>query len=224
VTRHRPSDLEPAIPDDDAPVPPASRPTWWRVRRVRAIAFACLGLAVALSLFSSYQSWRTAETSGGQAEAVDQRLSVLEQDLAERKAQRDAERDQAAARAAEDQERINSTLCELLGQLPDDAPRLDLLRDTLGCDQLGVAPSALVDGEKTSSGAAAPPDASFTSPATPSAAGTEPTRVAGSQAAGTPLPPASPTQDQPVPTGGPDSPADDRGAVGDLLCTLRLLC
>lgn len=231
MTRHRPSDVEPAISDDNAPVAPAHhRPTWWRVGRVRAIAFICVGLAVALSLASALLSWRAAQVSYAQAQAsaeqanaVDERLTVLEQDMAERKAQRDAERDQAAARDAEDQTRINATLCELLGQIPGDSTRLDPLRETLACDQIGLAPPALLDAGQPSSDTTTASSAG-TAPATDAAA-PEPAPGTGVGAVGVPPPPTSAPASQPAPTTAPAGPTDvDRGVVGDLLCTLQLLC
>lgn len=201
MTRHRATsdDAEPLIPNDDAPVPPARRPTWWRVRRVRAIAFVCVGLTVGISLASAFLSWRTAQESAEQATAVEQRLAVLEDDLAERARQRDQERDAATARDAEARAQTDARLCELLGQLPADAPNLDRLRATLGCQQPGLDPAALEQSDPAAGVAQRPPEPS-PPPGSPAPAG------------------------EAVPDPQPEPSDPDRGPLGNLLCGTLPTC
>lgn len=106
------ADSDPLIPDDNAPVPPArTRPTWWVVYRVRTIAFTLVGLAVALSLASTYYSWRTAVEAEREAVRVNERLAELEEYVEGRGQYRDAETDRL-------ERLIGGAICDLLESLP----------------------------------------------------------------------------------------------------------
>lgn len=205
MSHRHPDEARPAIPDDNAPLPPAHRPTRWTVRRGRAIAFFLLGLALAASLAALYLTYESAQhsaaqarSSSAQAAAVNRRLSVLEADLNERTRQRDAERDAAAAQAQADREQFRARFCEVLGELEVQFPKLDPLRRALNCST--ATPAA------APAGAASPP--ARASPGPPSAPST---------ATPTPSPPpsAAPSSAPAVP-----SPPANRG----LLCGLLPLC
>lgn len=204
MTRHRPLDDRPAIPDDNAPVAPAHAPTWWRVRRVRAIAATAVALAVGFSLASAYLSWSTAVDSSRQSAGVEKRLEVLEKDLQERTEQRNAERDQAAARDAETRQQVHDYICELLAQLPASSPSLQRLRATLACGEAGTTATTAPPASSSTPSAAAP--------AAPSAA-------ANRQA---PRPsPAAPTTTTTAPPSSSSAPA---GPSPGLLCTTLRIC
>lgn len=192
---------QPAIPDDNAPLPPARRPTRWNVRRGRAIALILVGLALAASLASVYLTYEAAQESAAQAAAVDRRLSVLEDDLAERTRQRDAERDAAAARAAQDREQFRARFCEVLTELSATFPNLNQLRGALGCAT--AAPAARRPATPTG-----PPDNGMTATGAPRPSAPAPAPARPSPApAPTPAPPAEP----------PDGPGLICGAL-PLLC------
>ena len=154
--------------------------------------------------------------------ATNDRLTQLEQYVAGKGDQRDAEN-------ARQNERINEAVCRVLDQLP--AGRLDVVRDQYGCgpgmaaESTTPAPSPTAPTGTTPSpagGAAAPgppaepgdsdvpPDAAQPGPAEPPA---PPPAAAGS-------PPAS----SPGPAPRPTPAAPERGPVIDLLCGLLPLC
>jgi hypothetical protein len=174
-----------AIPDDNAPVAPAHRPTRWTVRRVRSIAFVLFGLAVAASLASVYLTYQIAQDSAAQSAAVDRRLTVLEDDLADRTRQRDAERDAAAARAEQDRELFRARFCEVLAELSATFPNLDPVEAALHCPP-AAAP-------KTPAGKASPPAPSGRRPA-PAASHAPSPRPAATPttAPAAPAPPSAP--------------------------------
>lgn len=124
MSHHRPEG--PSIPDDSAPVAPAHRPTWWTVRTVRAVAFACVGLAVALSLVSTLVSWRGAQAANARAVEVEQRLAALEEYVQGRGEFRDAEAERLG-------ERIDRVVCDILGEFPAGDARADRLRVRYDC-------------------------------------------------------------------------------------------
>lgn len=211
--REHPTDAVPATTDDNAPLPPARRGISWTVRRGRSIAFVLVGLAVAVSLVSVYATYQAAQESAAQAAAVDHRLSVLEEDLAERTRQRDQERDANAARDAE----FSAYLCSVLSQLPGASPNLEQLRRALGCQEPGTTTPP--PGPPPAPGPpAAAPSSSTTAPPSSTVG---PTPPAAHQA--TPKQPASPPPADPAPPPPPREPAD-RGPVRDLICALPLFC
>lgn len=116
----------PAIPDDNAPVSPAHRPTWWTVRTVRSIAFMCVGLAVALSLVSTLVSWRSAQAANARAVEVEQRLAALEDFVDGRGKYRDREAERLEGL-------INRVVCDILGEIPVGNERADRLRLRYEC-------------------------------------------------------------------------------------------
>jgi hypothetical protein len=167
------------------------------VRRVRSIAYLLFGLAIAASLMSVYLTYRIAQESAAQAASVDKRLSVLEQDLAERTRQRDAERDATS----QEQERFRANLCVVLGEL-EVSPGLDSIRATLHCTQPGVA--------------VPPPAPDRTTPRT----------APSSTPSSTPSKPAAPAPSSPSPAPPPpasSAPASPSPAPG-LLCGLLPIC
>lgn len=223
--KHRgspPDEVAPAIPDDNAPLPTARPGTRWTVRRGRTIALVLIGLALAVSLLAVYATYQEAERSAreaqkstAQAAAVDRRLDVLEQDLAERTRQRDQEREAGEARDAE----FSAYLCSVLGQLPADTPSLNQLRAALGCIEPGMAsPPATTSPAPASSSGREAPDGRPTS-----AAGASPPapRPAPAAPRGDDQPPATTTSAPPVPTAQPEP---TRGPLRDLICSLPLLC
>jgi hypothetical protein len=193
----------PAIPDDNAPLPPAHAPTRWTVRRGRAISRVLLGLALTAGLLSVYFTYEASQESAAQAAAVDRRLSVLEDDLAERTRQRDAERDAAAARAAQDRELFRVRFCEVLAELSATFPNLDPVERALGCAVPAAAP------------ASAPAAATPASPPAPATSTARPP---------SPSPPASTSTQAPTSPGPPPSqssaPPDPPGLICGLLPSL----
>lgn len=202
---HRAPEPEPrpAISDDNAPLPPARWPTRWTVRRGRAIAFLMLGLALAASLAALYLTYGAAQDSAAQAAAVNQRLTVLEQDLAERTRQRDAERDAAAAQAVRDREQFRGRFCEVLTELAATFPNLEDLRAALHCAQPPATspPAAAASPPGAPSAATAPTGGQQAAPATPSMSA--------------PASPAPPSTSAPTPPSEP--PTEQPGAVCGLL-------
>lgn len=199
MNRHRhPNDID----DEDPPIPAGDAPGS-RVRRVRSLAFAAVGLAIALSLLAVYVTWRQAAESGQRAAHVESRLEVLEKDLAQRRAE-------AAQRDADTREQVREYVCELLAQLPASAPSLQRLRTTLSCDQPGLA--AALSGAPTSPSPTRPGAGPARSSPTTSGA-TGPSSPAGR----TPNPP--PTR---PPAPGP--PGDPLSPITDPLCTALGIC
>lgn len=227
MSRHL--DDQPAIPDDRAPVPPARRPTWWTVRTVRAIAFACVGLAVALSLVSTLVSWRSAEAANARAVEVERRLTALEDYVQGRGEYRDREAERLEREA---QERIRAGLCDLLDQLPV-SPLLDQPRAKYGCGpgaavaEPAVGPQAPPAADRTPADlpvAGKPPTARPSSPATTTAAGAAPTPVVPPPAAATPTATPAPTPTPPAaPTSAPPRLLDVEPFT-DPVCRLLGVC
>lgn len=218
--RDHPDGVEPAIPDDNAPLPPARRGTRWTVRRGRSIAFVLVGLALGVSLLSVYATYQAARESAARAAAVDERLAVLEEDLADRTRQRDQERDAGAARDAE----FSAYLCSVLSQLPEESQTLEQLRRALGCQQRGTATPAPAPGSDTSS----PAGSSSPGPARPPPADAQQRPAPPSDASASPASPsptaASPPAPDPPPVDGSAPPLLDLTPLTDPLCEALSLC
>ncbi|WP_100499696.1 hypothetical protein [Geodermatophilus chilensis] len=240
MTKHRPDTAAaPAIPDDNAPLPPARRPTRWTVRTGRTIAFALVGLALAASLLSVYLTYAAAVRADQTAAAVERRLTVLEEDLAERTRQRDAERDAAAERDAETREQLRQLLCEVLADLPAESPGAAEVRARLGCEQPGVAAPSAADlpptEEPANAAAEFGPEVATSGPATAAEERpSSPAPTAVPDVAPAPADGGAPQRDDEQPTTPPTPPAPSpqpgqsepaRGPVADLTCSLLpLLC
>lgn len=200
----------PAIPDDNAPLPPARWPTRWTVRRGRAIAFVCVGLAVALSLIATYVAWRSAEAADARAVEVEQRLATLEEYVQGRGAYRDAEAERL-------QQQIIEGLCDLLDQLPA-SPLLDVPRQKYGCGPGTTAspepPSPAVPEDQSGGPGEV---ASETAPSTSSPAVSPP--PARAPAPQQPAPGAPPTATPPTPR-----PPSDLDPITDPLCAVLGVC
>ncbi|TKJ25207.1 hypothetical protein [Blastococcus sp. CCUG 61487] len=211
--RQWPAVTVPAIPDDNAPLPPARRPTRWTVRRGRAIAFVLIGLALAVSLLAVYATYEEAQRSAAESAAVNERLDLLEQERAERTRQRDQERDQSAARDAE----VRRYLCSVLGQMPAGPSDLEELREALACDEPGVPP---LPGAEPPPGPTAPAPGPLQPP--PASGGSsEPPAAAPAPSSPPPTTPAPPATASPTPV---PPERTDRGLLGDIVCALPLLC
>lgn len=205
----------PAIPDDSAPVPPAHRPTRWTVRNVRGIGFILLGLAVALSLLSTLVAYQVtqdaaerARDSQQQAAAVERRLQALEDYVAGKGAQRDAE-------TQRQNQQFNQFVCDVLDQLPA-GEALDRVRTQYGCGPGLTRPLAATSSPGATPGTSTPARRPASTPPPPAASrSTEPSPTP----APTPSAPAATTA--PAPTGSTPGP---RPADG-LLCTvLPIIC
>lgn len=210
MTRHA-SRSGPSIPDDSAPVSPAHRPTRWTVRTVRGLGMIFLGLAVALGLLSTLVAYRVtqdaarqARDSQAQAAAVERRLQALEEYVAGKGKQRDAD-------AQRQNQQFNQFVCDVLDQLPP-GEVLDRVRGEYGCGPgLPTKPAAA-----TSSASAAPGNAASsagrpvsTSPPLAASRSTEPG------------PTTTPTRSSPAATSSAPGPQPADG----LLCTaLPIIC
>lgn len=210
----------PTITDDSAPVPPAHRPTRWTVRTVRGLGMVLLGLAVALSLLSTLVAYRVTQDAAAQARdsqqqaaAVERRLAALEEFVAGKGEQRDAE-------TQRQNQQFNQFVCDVLNQLPA-GTALDRIRGQYGCGP-GLDPSAAAaptssrqpsvsQSRGTPGPATASPTAGWLSPQAP----------ADSPPASATTPPSAPAPRDSPPSTTPPPPT----GVDGLLCTaLPIIC